>query len=91
MLAHPHVGDKYRQEFLEDEAEDQARVTARDVDVTVPYGSFHDCLKTLELTRLEPGVREAKLYCPGVGFVKAHSKEGPFTRLVLTHVTQVSR
>jgi len=66
-------------------------VTARDVDVTVPYGSFHNCLKTLEVTRLEPGVSEAKLYCPGVGFVKAHSKEGPFTRLVLTNVTQVSR
>jgi hypothetical protein len=88
MLAHPQVGDAYRQEFLAGEAEDQARVVARGLDVTVPYGSFHNCLKTVEFTRLEPGVKEAKFYCPAVGFVKAKSVEGPPTRLVLTRISR---
>jgi hypothetical protein len=91
MLAHPQIGDKYRQEFLLGEAEDVARVVARGLDIKVPYGSFHNCLKTVEFTRLEPGVKEAKDFCPGVGFVKAHGIEGPETRLVLTGITQTSR
>ena len=91
MLAQPHITDSYRQEFLFGEAEDEARVVARGLDIKVPYGSFDHCLKTVEWTRLEPGIKESKVYCPGVGFVKAHSVEGPFTNLVLTGITQVDR
>jgi hypothetical protein len=91
MLAHPRVGDSYRQEFFVGEAEDQARVVARDIDQRVPYGSFDNCVRTVEFTRLEPGVKEAKIYCPGVGFVRAHGVEGPATRLVLTDITRVPR
>jgi hypothetical protein len=91
MLAHPKLGDSYRQEFLAGEAEDQARVTARGIDERVPYGSFHNCLRTVEFTRLEPGVKEAKIYCPGIGFVRAHGVEGPATRLFLTNVTGSQR
>jgi hypothetical protein len=91
MLAHPRVGDSYSQEFLAGVAEDQARVVARDIDQRVPYGSFDNCVRTVEFTPLEPGVKEAKIYCPGVGFVRAHDVEGPATRLVLTHITHSSR
>jgi hypothetical protein len=91
MLAHPRVRDRYRQEFLAGEAEDQARVVARDLDHRVPYGSFHNCVKIVEFTRLEPGVKEAKVYCPGVGFVRARGEEGPTTSLVLTAITHSSR
>jgi hypothetical protein len=91
MLAHPQIGDKYRQEFLLGEAEDVARVVDKGLDIKVPYGSFHNCLKTVEFTRLEPGVKEAKDFCPGVGFVRAHGIEGPETRLVLTGITQTSQ
>jgi hypothetical protein len=91
MLAHPRVGDSYRQEFFAGEAEDQARVVARDLDQRVPYGSFQNCVRTVEFTRLEPGVKEAKIYCPGIGFVRAHDVEGPPTRLVLTAITHSSR
>jgi hypothetical protein len=84
MPAHPKVGQHYQQEFLRGEAEDEARVVARGLDITVPFGSFHNCLKTVEFTRLEPGVKEAKFYCPGVGFVKALGIQGPDARLVLT-------
>jgi hypothetical protein len=86
MLAHPRIGDKYRQEFLAGEAEDVATVAATGLDVTVPYGTFHHCIKTVEFTRLEPGVKEAKLNCPGIGFVKARGIEGPKTRLVLFNI-----
>jgi len=91
MLAHPKVGDQYRQEFLAGEAEDVSRVVAQGVDVTVPYGSFHHCLKTVEFTRLEPGIKEAKWFCPPVGFVKAKSIQGETGHLVLTGISHFSR
>lgn len=91
MLAQPHIGDKYRQEFLAGEAEDVARVVARGLDITVPYGSFHNCLKTVDFTRLEPGIKEAKVYCPRVGFVKAKSIQGETAHLVLTSIIHFSR
>jgi len=40
----------------------------------------------VEWTRLEPGIKEAKFYCPRVGFVKANDVQGPETRLVLRHI-----
>ena len=86
MPAHPTVGKHYRQEFLQGEAEDEAVIVARGLDVTVPYGSFHNCLRTVEFTRLEPGIKEAKLYCPGVGTVKDKGVQGSDDRLVLTQV-----
>jgi len=86
MPAHPQVGQHYQQEFFEGEAEDEARVVAVGLDVNVPYGSFHNCLRTQEFTGLEPGVVEAKFYCPNVGFVKARGLEGPPARLVLKHI-----
>jgi hypothetical protein len=86
MPAHPQVGQRYRQEFFVGEAEDEARVVAVGLDINVPYGSFHNCLRTQEFTRLEPGVVEAKFYCPNVGFVKARGLEGPPARLVLKHI-----
>ena len=88
MPAHPVVGQHYRQEFFAGEAEDEAQEVARDLDITVPYGSFHDCIKTVEWTRLEPGIKEAKFYCPRVGFVKAVDVQGPETRLVLKHIVR---
>jgi hypothetical protein len=88
MLAHPQITNTYRQEFLQGEAEDVARVVDRGLGVTVPYGSFQNCLKTVEFTRLEPGIKESKDFCPGVGFVKAHGVDGPATHLVLTAITK---
>jgi hypothetical protein len=85
MPAHPTVGKQYRQEFLEGEAEDEAVIVDRGLDVSVPYGAFHNCVKTVEFTRLEPGIKEAKFYCPGVGVVKDRGVLGSDDRLVLKH------
>jgi len=86
MPAHPAPGQHYRQEFLQGEAEDEAEIVRRGVKVTVPYGSFHGCIETVEFTRLEPGIKEAKFYCPGVGLVKDRGVQGSDDRLVLEHV-----
>ena len=67
MEAHPTVGDFYRQEFSLGNAEDQAEVKSLNASVTVPYGSFKNCLRTKESSPLAPGDLEAKFYAPGVG------------------------
>lgn len=76
MKADPRVGDSYRQEFLEGEAEDMAEVLSLDESVTVAYGKFTGCLQTREFTPLEPGVSEHKFYAPGVGLVLEVLVEG---------------
>jgi hypothetical protein len=69
MLADPRVGQSYRQEYEPGVAEDRARVISRSVSVSVPYGSFTNCVQTEEWTDLEPGVVEYKTYASGVGVV----------------------
>jgi hypothetical protein len=69
MLADPQVGDTYRQEFYEGEAEDVARVLALDESVTVSHGSFDGVLRTEDWTPLEPKIRENKFYARGIGVV----------------------
>jgi hypothetical protein len=71
MWADPaaHVGEEYRQEFAEGEAEDWGMVVAVAEAVTVPFGSFTNCIKTEDWNALESGGREYKYYCPGTGLV----------------------
>ena len=76
MLAQPVVGQSYRQEFAEDVAEDWARVLHLDRQLSVPYGAFSGCLKTMDWSALEPGHREHKFYCPNVGLVLEVSARG---------------
>lgn len=63
MLAEPKSGDRYRQEFLEDEAEDQAAVIRLNGRVFIDAGDFTDCLITQEWTTLDHGNNEHKYYC----------------------------
>jgi hypothetical protein len=39
------------------------------VSVSVPAGTFDDCIVTRDTTPLEPDVQERKTYCAGVGNV----------------------
>ncbi len=73
MKAHPHVPIACRQEFLKGEAEDTAWVVNRGTSVTVPYGTVHGVLTTLEATRVEPRSYDEKLYAPGIGIVLERS------------------
>jgi len=69
MKAHPAVGDFYRQEFSLANAEDFAETLSLTESVTVPAGSFSNCLKSQETTPLETDLLEHKFYAPGVGNV----------------------
>ena len=86
MLAHPHAGQIYQQEFASGVAEDMAQVLSLHASASVPYGSFRHCLKTAETTPLEPGAKEIKLYCRGVGFVKGDDVAGGTAHAVLTRI-----
>ena len=66
MKAQPAIGDRYRQEYLENEAEDEAEVVSLSEKISVPFGSLDHCLMTKETTRLAPGDVENKYYCPGI-------------------------
>ena len=69
MKANPTMGDFYRQEFLLGTAEDLAEVVSLTESVTVPLGTFMNCLKTEETSPLEPDALEHKFYKAGVGEV----------------------
>jgi len=87
MMAHPVVGESYRQEFYLFEAEDMARVLALDETASVPHGTFEHCLRIEEWTRLDPDVREEKYYAPGVGVVLETVVLGGTGRSELVSVT----
>ena len=71
MLANPQSGDKYRQEYYEDEAEDQGEVISIDETVTVAFGTFDNCVQIMDSTPLEPDALEYKYFSPDVGFLLA--------------------
>lgn len=68
MKANPKIGDEYRQEYYKGKAEDMARVDGVGFKVTVPAGSFTDCVKIFEWTPLESATAY-KYHCAGAGTV----------------------
>lgn len=89
MWASPaaHKGKTYRQEFLAGVAEDMAKVLRLNARASVPYGDFSGCLETMEWSPLEPGVREHKFYCPGVGTVLEVQPKGGRVSSELVSIT----
>lgn len=86
MPAEPREGDEFEQERAPGVAEDLSTVTATGVRVTVPAGTFEDCIETEDLDPIDD-VRETKYYCPGVGLVQEVFPEGGTLDLVeLTEV-----
>ena len=86
MKAAPAIGDFYRQEFLLNTAEDMAEVASLTESVTVPNGSYNNCLKTEETSPLEPEALEHKFYAMGIGNVLIVD-ETTGERLELVNVT----
>jgi hypothetical protein len=86
MLGDPAVGDAYRQEFYQGEAEDTARVLALRESVAVPYGSYPDVVVTEDRNPLEPKILEHKFYARGVGVVLERLVEGGHEVLRLVDV-----
>src|SRR5215218_6015976 len=71
LPAEPQVGQKYRQEYVKGEAEDNGEVLGINQLVEVPAGRYSDALLTRDTTNLEPDVVEYKLYAPDIGPVLA--------------------
>jgi hypothetical protein len=74
MPAAPRPGAPYRQEYLAGHAEDMGQIVATDERVTVPYGTFTNCVRTKEWSMLEAG-SEKKWYAKGIGFVRSESTD----------------
>lgn len=69
MPAHTAVGETYRQEYKQGDAEDMGTIIDRSGRVHVTTGSYHRVLMTKDTTPLEPNLIEYKFYAPGVGQV----------------------
>jgi hypothetical protein len=69
VKAQPTVGEKYRQEYYVGEAEDVGEVLSITESVTVRGRQYSNCLKTLDTSLIEKGLREHKYYCPEVNAV----------------------
>lgn len=87
MEAEPRVPDAYRQECLSGEAEDVAWVVGRGGSKTVPAGTFHGVVRSLEFSPLEPAVVERKVYGRGAGVLSEHQLSGGHETLSLVRVT----
>jgi hypothetical protein len=87
MEAHPAKGDTYAQEVAPPVAQDMATVLSLHRHVTVPYGSFKNCLETEEFSPLKPGFVEHKFYARGIGFLKAIAVSGGHETLDLVGIS----
>jgi hypothetical protein len=83
LPAKPQVGQKYRQEYLKGEAEDNGEVLGLNQLVEVPTGRYSGALLTRDTSKLEPDVVEYKLYAPDIGPVLAVDISGGAAREAL--------
>jgi hypothetical protein len=87
MLADPSVGDAYRQEYYEGEAEDLAEVVRTGAEETVGGTRLDRLVVIKEWNPLEPEVLEDKYYAPGVGTVLEVTTAGGDGRVELVEHT----
>lgn len=86
QAAPPEIGRRFRQEWYKGHAEDQYRAVDLSARVKVPFGKFHDALRTEESTSLEPDVLDNKFYIRGIGEVKEVAVKGAPEELNLVEV-----
>jgi hypothetical protein len=88
MPAKPAPGMRYREEYLEGEAEDSGEVLSLDEMAEVPLGQFKNVLLTKETSGTDPDVLEYKLYSRGIGPVLVLGVSGGAGREELLRVDQ---
>ena len=81
MPGKPKIGERYRQEYLANVAEDIGQIAALGETASVPNGNYKDCVRTREWSMLESGTSR-KWYAKGVGLVRAESTDGELTTLI---------
>jgi hypothetical protein len=74
MPASPAVGAEFEQERAPGIAEDRSTVLETGLTVTVPAGTFSNCIKTEDVNPLDDAV-ENKWYCADVGLVKEQGED----------------
>ncbi len=84
MPREPRPGMTYRQEYLKGKAEDMGTVVTLGRTVTVPHGSYKDCVQIRDWSRLERGSAH-KSYCSEIGFMAL--EEEWFEKLELVGVS----
>ena len=80
MPAKPAPGEPYRQEYSANSAEDMGQVVAVGETITVPFGTYKNCVKTKDWSMLESG-SEFKWFAPGIGFISSKSTKGELVEL----------
>lgn len=83
LPAHPKVGDKFQSENVPGITREDDKVVSISETMTVPAGTFHDCVKVKE--HASDGATEFKLYAPGVGVIAEMDSEDGL--LLKSHVT----
>ena len=78
MPAKPKVGDVFEQERAPGIAEDRSTVVAVGVSVTVPAGTFSNCIQTEDFDPVGKTTQN-KFFAPGVGLVKEILSDGKST------------
>ncbi len=72
MPAKAKACEPYQQEYYPNWAEDMGQIVAVGETVTVPAGTFTNCLRTREWSLLESGT-EKRWYAPQIGFVRSEA------------------
>jgi len=88
LPALPQDGQKYRQEYMKGEAEDNGEVIATDALVEVKTGRYKSAVVTMDTSNLEKSVVEYKFYAPAVGPLLALDISGGATREELVKIEQ---
>ncbi len=90
MLAHPKVGDAYRQEYRKGDAEDMGEVLEVGATRELELGTYHDVLVTEDWNPLEPDVIEEKAYAQGIGVIQEVKTAGGTGTIDLIEFTPAS-
>ena len=83
----PKPGDTYRKEYYRGKAEDMGTVVALGRRVSVPYGTFEDCVQIRDWSRIKADENDYNFYCSGVGFLVLTEQGKASARLELVDVT----
>jgi len=70
MPGTPKAGQKFYQEQAPRVAEDRAEILSITEKVTTPAGTFEKCVRAVDTSAIEKGLRDQKWYAPGIGLVK---------------------
>jgi hypothetical protein len=91
MPADPQVGDKHREEYAKDEAEDTTTVLGLTGTETAAFGGRRtNLLVTEDVNPLEPEAPvENKYFAKGVGFLLVVHTTGPAERVELVSVERI--